>query len=106
MSQVSESKAAASSTYVQLSDIVDRYAELHSQINDMQAEAEVLKAQLIASGTPSIRGTFVKATVTTSKPRVTVDWKGLAADLNLPQDLIDAFTKVGDPVTSLRLYAN
>jgi hypothetical protein len=72
----------------------------------MQTQAEVLKAQLIASGQTNIRGTFVKATISTSKPRTTVDWKSISAELQAPQDLIDSYTKVGDPVTSLRLYAN
>ncbi len=88
-----------------LSTLVDQFAEVHAQINALQAQSDSLKAQLIASGEASIPGTFVRAAITTSKPRQTVDWKGVAAELEAPPEVVSAYTKIGDPVTSLRLYA-
>lgn len=86
-------------------NLVDRYAELHAQITEMNSEMALLKAQLIAVGESNIKGTFVRAAVTTSKPRVTVDWKAVAEELEAPEPLVAIHTKVGEPVTSIRLYA-
>ena len=90
---------------IDLTTLVNDYAEVHAEIAALQARSEELKAQLIASGETKIPGTFVKAVITTTKPRVTTDWKGVAAELHAPQDVIDTFTKVGEPTTSVRLYA-
>ena len=86
-------------------NLVDRYAELHAQITEMNSEMALLKAQLIAVGESNIKGTFVRAAVTTSKPRVTVDWKAVAQELEAPEPLVALHTKVGEPVVSVRLYA-
>ena len=88
-----------------MTDLVDRYAEVHAEINALQEKAEALKAELIASGEKQVRGTFVKATISVSAPRVTTDYKGLVAELNPPAELIQAYAKVGSPVASVRLYA-
>lgn len=90
---------------VSLVDLVDRLAEVHALINELEAEQTVLKAQLVASGQPKIPGSFVKAVLTTTKPSVRTDWKGLAAELKPSQDLIDIYSKPVEPVTSVRLYA-
>jgi hypothetical protein len=90
---------------INMTDLVDNYADLHAQINELTAKAEALKAELIATGEKQVRGTFVKATISVSAPRVTVDYKGLVAELAPPEPLIQAHTKVGAPVTSVRLYA-
>lgn len=90
---------------VTLTDLVDRYAEIHAKLSELEAEQAVLKAQLIASGQTKIPGSFVKVVLTTSKPTVRTDWKGLAAELKPPQDLIDIYSKPVEPVTSVRLYA-
>jgi hypothetical protein len=88
-----------------LHSVVDRFAELQATINDLTEQASLLKAELIASGESKIAGTFVRATISVSAPRVTVDYKGLVAELAPPEPLIQAHTKVGAPVTSVRLYA-
>lgn len=85
--------------------VVDRFAELQATINDLTEQANLLKAELIASGETKVAGTFVRATISVSAPRVTVDYKGLVAELAPPEPLIQAHTKVGAPVTSVRLYA-
>lgn len=90
---------------INMTDLVDNYADLHAQINELTAKAEALKAELIASGEKQVRGTFVKATISVSAPRVTTDYKGLVAELNPPVELIQAYAKVGSPVASVRLYA-
>lgn len=87
-----------------MTQIVDRYAELHAEINKLTEQADALKAELIASGEKQVAGTFVKASITVSAPRVTTDYKGLVAELSPPDDLIQAYTKVGAPVASVRLY--
>jgi len=89
-----------------MTDIVDRYAELHAHISEVEAEMSTLKAQLVAAGEPTIKGTFVKAVISTSKPRITVDWRSVAAELKAPPEIVDTYTKVGEPVTTLRLHAN
>jgi hypothetical protein len=90
---------------IDLTTLVNQYAEVHAELNALQAESDELKARLIASGETKIPGTFVKAVITTSKPRVTTDWKGVASELHAPQTIIDAFTKTGEPAVSVRLYA-
>ena len=90
---------------ISMSDLVDNYAELHAQINDLTEKANALKAELIASGEKQIKGSFIKATISVSAPRVTVDYKGIVAELAPPEPLIQAHTKVGTPVASVRLYA-
>lgn len=87
-----------------LVNTVDRFAELHAQINALTEEANALKAELIASGESTIKGTFVKASVSVSAPRVTVDWRSVSEQLNPPEELVKACTKVGNPVASVRLY--
>lgn len=87
-----------------LTQIVDRYAEIHAEISKLTAQADALKAELIASGEKQVAGTFVKASITVSAPRVTTDYKGLVEELNPPAELISAYVKVGNPVTSVRLY--
>lgn len=87
-----------------LTQTVDRFAELHAEISRLTEEANTLKAELIASGEKQIKGTFVKASVTVSAPRVTTDYRGLVAELNPPPELIQAWTTVGNPSTSVRLY--
>jgi hypothetical protein len=88
-----------------MTDLVDRYAEVHAELNALQEKADALKAELIATGEKHIKGTFIKATVSVSAPRVTTDWKGVVAELAPPQELLQAYTKVGSPVASVRLYA-
>jgi hypothetical protein len=90
---------------IDLTTLVDSYAEIHAQISALQDKADALKAELIASGEQKIPGTFVKAVITTTKPRVTTDWRGVATEVHAPQAIIDAFTKTGEPTTSVRLYA-
>lgn len=86
-------------------NLVDRYAELHAQLSEINAEMGTLKAQLVAVGDTNLSGTFIRAAITTSKPRITVDWKAVAADLEVPEPIIALHTKVGDPIVSVRLYA-
>ncbi len=86
-------------------NLVDRYAELHAQLSEINAEMGTLKAQLVAVGDTNLSGTFIRAAITTSKPRITVDWKAVAAELEAPEPLIALHTKVGDPIVSVRLYA-
>lgn len=87
-----------------ITQIVDRYAEIHSQLSALTEQADALKAELIATGEKQIKGTFVKASIAVSAPRVTTDYKAVVAELNPPKDLILAHTKVGSPTTSVRLY--
>lgn len=95
---------AVKTNHVSVSELVDRYAEIHSQLSALTEQANELKAQLIATGESRIKGTFVSASITVSAPRVTTDYKGLVEELNPPAELISAYVKVGNPVTSVRLY--
>lgn len=88
---------------IKLSDVVDRLADVHAQINQLTAQADELKAELAAQGPGQITGTFLKAVVNTSAPRKTVDWRGVAEELKPTPDLVSAHTKIGNPVTSVRL---
>ena len=44
-----------------LTQVVDRYAEIHSEISKLTERANDLKAELIASGQKQVSGTFVRA---------------------------------------------
>lgn len=92
-------------TEIDTVNLVDRYAEIHAQITELNTEMALLKSQLIATGDTNIKGTFVRAAIATSKPRVTVDWKAVAEELEAPEPLVAIHTKVGEPVISIRLYA-
>lgn len=96
---------AAKDKPVSLPDLVDRYADVHSQISALKEKADDLKAQLLASGEKQIKGTFVKASISVSAPPVSVDWKGIVTELAPPEPVIQAHTKVGSPVSAVRLYA-
>jgi hypothetical protein len=88
-----------------LTQIVDEYAEVHAEISRLEERAKALRDNLIQSGESVAKGTFLKAVISTSAPRVTTDWKGVCTAINPPPELIQAKTKVGDPVTSVRLLA-
>ena len=87
--------------------LVDRYAELHAQVSEAQAEMMVIKAQLIATGQTRIKGTFITASITTAAPARRTDWKGVATELGATADVIAAHTATAEEgVTTLRLVAN
>lgn len=87
--------------------LVDRYAELHANKNDIEAEMSVIKAQLEATGQPRIKGTFVTATIITSAPARRTDWKSVAAEMKPPAEIIALHTKTAEAgTTTLRLVAN
>jgi hypothetical protein len=90
-----------------LDQLVDRYAELHSQKTDTEIEMELIKAQLIATGQSRIKGTFLTASISTAAPARRTNWQAVAVEMKAPPEIIDLHTKTADcGVTALRLVAN
>ena len=50
MTEATTQTRTAKTNEIRPDQLVDRYAELHAQVNEAQAEMMVIKAQLIATG--------------------------------------------------------
>lgn len=84
---------------------VDRLAELLAQIDALTSEADAIKAELKdeanLTGQKRFDGTLFRATYTETN-RSVVDWKGIAAKMRIPAEMIAAHTKT-TAVFSLRM---
>lgn len=75
---------------------IDTLGSLMAQIAELTKQADKIKEELkdraSLSGQKSFEGASYKATYTESN-RSTVDWKAIAAELNIPADMIARHTK-------------
>ena len=73
----------------------ERLAELEKPYRDRiaQAQEEITKAVLQSKKTTTLFGVIAKF----FKPRRSTAWKSVAQAMDPPQDLIDKFTKYGEP---------
>ena len=75
---------------------IDTLGALNAQIAELTKQADVIKAELkdaaSLSGQKTFEGATYKASFSESN-RSTVDWKALAAEMNIPADLIAKHTK-------------
>ena len=76
---------------------VDQLGMLLAQIADLEAQAEVLKAELKQTE-GKVEGNFYKACVTLSQRNV-VDNKAVFAEANIPAELIAKHTKTTAVIT-------
>ena len=76
---------------------IDRLGMLLAEIADLTAQADAikdrLKDQATAGGATVYEGLMFKSSVVSAN-RSTVDWKAIAAEANIPADLIAAHTKI------------
>ena len=75
---------------------IDTLGALNAKIAELTKQADAIKDELkdaaSLSGQKSFEGASYKATYSESN-RSTVDWKAIAAELNIPADLIAKHTK-------------
>ena len=75
---------------------IDTLGALNAKIAELTKQADAIKAELkdqaSLSGQKVFEGASYKATYSESN-RSTVDWKALAAEMNIPADLIAKHTK-------------
>jgi hypothetical protein len=76
---------------------IDTLGTLLAQIADLEAQAAAIKDDLkdaatAPGGSKTFEGSLFKATVIESN-RSTIDWKRLAADLNITDEQLAAYTK-------------
>jgi hypothetical protein len=77
---------------------VDQLGMLLAQIADLEAQAEVIKNKIKNAGEGHIEGNLYKSCVTLSQ-RKTVDNKALYIEANVPEYLIEQYTKTTAVIT-------
>mgnify|MGYP001305929589 CR=1 FL=1 len=79
----------------ELDAMVSEFRRLQHELKDLEADFEIKKRQLqMALGSAStLTGQNYEISYKEQRPRRTVDYKGLLAELNPPQKLIEQFTK-------------
>lgn len=86
-----------------LSAVVDTFAVVRTQIDELRKSEALLKQQLIESGVPEVDSDLYHCTVLQSDGRNTIDWKAVAMTFKPSQRLINQNTKQGDPFYTVRL---
>lgn len=77
---------------------IDRLGVLLAQQDALDAEIKALKAQVIDLGDGKHDGELFRASVILAN-RNTVDWKAVAAECNIPAEVISKNTKVAAVIT-------
>lgn len=88
-----------------LSLLVDQYAILKAQADEIAEEMTTIKGQLVAAGVSPIEGGTHRATVSLTAGRVTIDWKAIAERFEPSRQLITAHTTKGADFYTLRVTA-
>ena len=81
-----------------LAEIVDEFALLRAQIKELEQKQEDLRYRLISSGLRLLVGNKFVATLSES-PRRNTDWKKVRETANIPQSVIDQFTKTSQVIS-------
>ena len=81
-----------------LAEIVDEFALLREQIKELEQKQEDLRYRLISSGLRLLVGNKFVATLSES-PRRNTDWKKVRETANIPQSVIDQFTKTSQVIS-------
>jgi len=80
---------------------IDQLGVLLAQQDALDAEIKALKAEVIDAGEGKHEGAVFRANVILAN-RNTVDWKAVAAECNIPEEIIKSKTKVS-AVISVKL---
>ena len=81
-----------------LAEIVDEFALLREQIKELEQKQEELRYRLISSGLRLLVGNKFVATLSESA-RKNTDWKKVRETANIPQSIIDEFTKTSQVIS-------
>ena len=75
-----------------VTETVDKYIRLKAEIESKSAELEALGSEIKSFGPCKLVGTAGLV-----EGRKTTEWKLVCAAANVPQDVVDKYTKIGNP---------
>ena len=82
-------------TKATVTETVDKYILLQAEIKRKTEELETLGAEIKSFGPCKLVGTA--GVVSAVAGRKTTEWKLVCAAANVPQDVVDKYTKIGNP---------
>lgn len=85
--------------------IVDKLGLLAAAAADIDMQSKALKAELILAGVESLEGAKYRAAVSHCPGRSTVNWRALAEHLGASPALVEEFTEIGTPYSTVRISA-
>ena len=80
-----------------VTETVDKYIRLKAEIESKSAELETLGVEIKSFGPCKLVGTAGLVEVSEVAGRKTTEWKLVCAAANVPQDVVDKYTKIGNP---------
>lgn len=84
-------------TKATVTETVDKYILLQAEIKRKTEELETLGAEIKSFGPCKLVGTAGLVEVSEVAGRKTTEWKLVCAAANVPQDVVDKYTKIGNP---------
>ena len=77
--------------------LILKYVQLKREIDKAQDELDALAAEIKGKGVATYELEHHTVKVVSVAGRTTTDWKGVTRQVDIPQHVIDAHTKIGAP---------
>lgn len=88
-----------------LGQVVDRMAQVKTQIADLKKEEAALRQELVNSGESVIEGLFYRAAISHPEGKISVDWESIAMHFKPSRQLVKAHSSQGDSYDMVRISA-
>ena len=88
-----------------LGQIVDRMAQVKTQIADLKKEEAALRKELVDSGESVVDGLFYRAAISQPDGKLSVDWQSIAMHFKPSRQLIKAHSSQGESYAVVRISA-
>ena len=83
--------------------LILRYVQLKREIDKAQEELDAIAAEIKGKGVATYELEHHTVKVSSVAGRTTTDWKGVVRQADVPQDVIDAHTKIGAPTLRITI---